>query len=95
MAEAVRETLLRFHREIAVPENERLIDSRIVPFRDQVITNLDGVWKQLETLNQEYQAIKAALRRLEEQIAARSELERLKERVVILEQRLDDLTAKH
>jgi predicted nuclease with TOPRIM domain len=99
VAEELYQTLLRFHREIAVPDMERTIreplQREIRDLRDEMHTDSDALWKQMETLNQEYQAIKAGLKRLEEQMAARAELERLKERVVILEHRVDDLIAKH
>ncbi len=95
MAEELYQTLLRFHREIAVPEIREPLERQIRELRDEIHTDSDALWKQMETLKQEYQAIKAGLKRLEEQMAARAELERLKERVVILEHRVDDLIAKH
>ena len=95
MAEELYQTLLRFHREIAVPEIREPLERQIGDLRNDWLTNSDALWKQMETLKQQSQAIKAGVKRLEEQIAARAELERLKERVVILEHRVDDLIAKH
>ena len=98
MAEDLYQTLMRFHREIAIPDMETTIreplQREIRDLRDEMHTDSDALWKQMETLNQEYQAIKAGLKRLEEQMAARAELEQLKQRVTILEGRVDEAIAK-
>jgi archaellum component FlaC len=96
VAEDLWQTLTRFHREIAVPELERIVDSRITPFRDETNSQLDAIWKELHDLKQEYYAITAGLKRLEtkvEGIIAR-ELDELKERVAALEQRLTSLETR-
>lgn len=76
VAEDLYQTLMRFHRAIAVPDMETTIreplQREIRDLRDEMHTDSDALWKQMETLNQEYEAIKAGLKRLEEWPPARS-----------------------
>ena len=100
MAEDLWQTLTRFHREIAMPDIEQKIkeplERRIDDLRDEMHSHLDAIWKELRDLKQEYYAITAGLKRLEEKVDSivRGELKELKERVVALEQRLSDLEAR-
>ena len=104
MAEDLYQTLMRFHREIAVPDIERIVDSRVTPFRDEVMTHLDGLWKRFDRLESEYYALKAAVDRVEQRIAAveqkldkmalRSELIEIKDRVATLEHRIAEIESQ-
>jgi predicted nucleic acid-binding Zn-ribbon protein len=61
-------TLARFHREIALPDMQRLIDNQNMTMDlrfDQVHTLFDGVLAKLERLDVEFVSIKAALARIE------------------------------
>ncbi len=62
--------LLRFHREIALPDIERTIrdplDARISALDDRMLTNFDAVYARFDRLEAEHASLKAAVRRLEE-----------------------------
>ena len=73
MAEELYQTLMRFHREVGLPEIWEPLERQIRDLRDEMHTDSDALWKQTETLKQQSQAIKAAVKRLEEQMAARTE----------------------
>jgi len=67
--------------------------------RNEMLDGFDGVYKRIERLEMEYEAIRAGLYRLEQQVAnlneridkvaLRSELEELKARVAELERQLN------
>ena len=69
-ADDLFEVLLRFHREIALPDIERLIreplDARISALRNEVLTNFDAVYRRFDRLEAEHASLKVAVRRLEE-----------------------------
>ena len=94
-------TLATQLRDFLLPEIERTVreplERRIDSLRDEMNSHLDAIWKELRDLKQEYYAITAGLKRLEQKIdtmASRAELEELKERVAALEQRLASLEAR-
>jgi polyhydroxyalkanoate synthesis regulator phasin len=105
MPDDLLSVLTRFHREVVVPDIERIVDARLdaklSPFRQEMLANFDAVFKRLDRLESEYASLSAAVRRLEERMAAveqkidklalRSELVELKERVQALELRIADL----
>ena len=104
MAEDLLGVLTRFHREVVVPDIERIVDARITPLRDEMLSNFDAVFKRLDGLETEYYALTAAVGRLEQRMAAieqkidkfalRSELIELKQRVQQLEERIAELEAE-
>jgi hypothetical protein len=104
MADELLTLLTRVHREVVLPDIERVLDDRMVPLRDEMLSNFDAVFKHLDRLEMEYHALTAAVRRIEERIALaeqqfeklalRSELEELRHRVHDLEQRITDLQAQ-
>ena len=57
MSEDLYQTLMRFHREIALPDAERTIkeplERRIDGLRDEMLTNFDAVWKRFDRLESE------------------------------------------
>ena len=65
-------TLMRFHREIALPDMQRLIDNQTAVMDrrfDQVYTHFDGIYARFDRLESEYEALKAGLARVEETLA--------------------------
>ena len=102
MPDDLLSVLTRFHREVVVPDITRIVDERfgshLSPFRDEVLTNFDAVFKRLDRLEDEYQALAAAVGRLEarmtaveekiEKLALRSELDDLRSRVEELQQKI-------
>ena len=83
--------LTRFHREVFVPDVERIVGSAVEGLRDEMHSLFDGFAQQLERLDTEYHMISAGLKRVEERLdrieqrldkmALRSELLELKARV--------------
>ncbi len=104
MPDELLSVLTRFHREVVVPDIERIVDAKITPLREEMLANFDAVFKTLDRLESEYHALTAAVKRLEDRMAAveqkidklalRSELVELKERVQALEQRIAELEAQ-
>lgn len=96
--------LTRFHREVVVPDLERIVEAKITPLRDEMLANFDAVFKRLDRLDHEYAALSAAVQRLEarmstieqklDKMALRSEVVELKERVLALEKRIEELEAQ-
>jgi predicted nucleic acid-binding Zn-ribbon protein len=104
MSDDLLNVLTRFHREVVVPDIERIVDAKITPLREEMLANFDAVFRRLDRLESEYQALSAAVGRLEkrmtsieekiDKLALRSELEELRERVVALEQRIAELESQ-
>ena len=76
IADELWNTLLRFHREIALPDVDRIVVSRIEPFRDELAgfkretnANFDAVWKRFDRLESEYPSLTSAMKRVEQRLA--------------------------
>lgn len=50
MSDALLSFLTRFHREVVVPDIERIVDAKIAPLRDEMLANFDAVFKRLDRL---------------------------------------------
>jgi chromosome segregation ATPase len=104
MADDLLGVLTRFHREVVVPDLERIVDERIAPLREEMLANFDAVFRRLDRLESEYTALSAAVSRIEQRLTAveqkidklalRSELLELKERVHALEQKIAEIEAQ-
>lgn len=69
--------LMRFHREVALPDMERIgeriesrLDAKISSLRNEMLSNFDAVFQRLDRLDSEYAALKAAVERLEQRMTA-------------------------
>jgi hypothetical protein len=66
VADDLWSVLMRYHREIAVPENERLfgdpLRAEMGAFRNEVNTRFDHVYQQLQSMQSERSS--ATLRRI-------------------------------
>ena len=101
MAEELWNTLMRFHREVALPEIREELRDEIGAFRRETNAHFEAIYKRLDRLESEYQALSAAVRRVEERLAAveqklgpmvvRSELLELKAQVASLVERIAQL----
>ena len=56
MADDLLGVLTRFHREVVLPDIERVVDARITPLRNEMLANFDAVFKRLDRLETEYYA---------------------------------------
>jgi hypothetical protein len=54
------DTLVRFHREVVVPDIERIVDSRvggrIDALRNEMLSHFDGVYKRFDRLESEIES---------------------------------------
>ena len=62
MADALWNTLLKFHREVAVPEIVGPLREEIAALDRKTQTNFDAVWKRFDRLESEYHSLSAAMR---------------------------------
>ena len=68
MADELWNTLLRFHREVAAPEIVAPLREEIEARHRETQSNFDAVWKRFDRLESEYQALKAAVARIEDHL---------------------------
>ena len=84
------EGLIGFHREVIAPELQRIVATLEghTALHRETHAHLDGVDQKLESLETEYQAIRAALERLERRVAmVEVRVGKLEERVTRVEDR--------
>jgi DnaJ-domain-containing protein 1 len=68
MADELWGTLLRFHREIALPDIDRVVAplrEDLAAFKRETHANFDAVWKRFDRLESEYHSLSAAMTRVE------------------------------
>jgi len=100
MPDDLLQVLTRFHREVVLPDIERVVHDAITPLRDEMLTHFDAVYHRLDRLETEYHMLVAAVARIEKQIAemqkhdVRRELAEIKARVALLEERIEQLEAE-
>lgn len=65
MPDELLKVLTRFHREVVVPDIERIVDAQIAPLREEMLAGFDAVFKRLDRLESEHhQALTAGVSRL-------------------------------
>ncbi|MCA1732724.1 MAG: hypothetical protein LC732_03890 [Acidobacteria bacterium] len=54
MSDDLLNVLTRFHREVVVPDIDRIvgekIDGKVTPFREEMLANFDAVFRRLDRL---------------------------------------------
>jgi chromosome segregation ATPase len=103
MPDDLLQTLTRFHREVVVPDIERIVEARAGKTDerfDEILTHFDSIYQRFDRLETEYQAIVAGLDRIEKRMGVlerrmtaleqngRSDLDELKAQVLELRDRL-------
>ncbi len=72
MADDLLQVLTRFHREVVLPDLERVVDARldarISPLREEMLANFDAIGRKLDRLVIDYQSVNAAVTRIEERL---------------------------
>lgn len=97
--------LLRFHREVALPDVQRAVRNEVEALRDELrshrsdtLSHFDAMYQRFDHLDSEYHALASAVGRLETRSVSGAELQReidgLKSRMKVLEQRIADLEAE-
>lgn len=58
VADDLLQVLTRFHREVVLPDIERVVDerldARISSLREEMLSNFDAIYKKLDRLESEY-----------------------------------------
>lgn len=93
--------LAQFHRQVILPDIERVVNSAVGQLRLEIDGHFDDVYARLDRLEGEYQAIKEGLRRLEarhdhlEAMVAdlQAQVLELRTRLGRVEERLEELVA--
>ena len=105
MSEELVSVLARFHREVVLPDIERVVADRVAglvnPRFDAIDGHFDSIYHRLERLDTESVAIKAGLGRLEQRLGVLAAEHRdlvatvrqLDERLSRVEKQLDELVA--
>ena len=98
------QVLTKFHREIVVPDIERIVGATERRLRDEMHTLFDALAHQILELKTEYHMLVAGLKRVEERLnqveqkldkmALRSELVELRTRVDDLQEQVRTLEAR-
>src|SRR5918995_5898127 len=87
--------LAQFHREVILPDMERVVGALERRLRDEMHTLHDSVLMGIERLEGEYQAIRAGLVRVEDRLdALEARLDGLETRLDGLETRLEGLETR-
>lgn len=53
---------------MVLPDLERVVDARISPLREEMLSHFDAIHKKLDRLESGYQSLKAAAGRIEERL---------------------------
>jgi len=98
------QVLTKLHREVFVPDIERIVGEAEQRLRNEMHTLFDALSRQIEELRTEYHMVVAGLKRVEERLdrlearldkmALRSELLELKARVDGLQQQVRTIEAR-
>jgi predicted nucleic acid-binding Zn-ribbon protein len=89
--------LTRFHREIVLPDIERVVGNAERRLRDEMQTGFDAICQRLDKLETEYHMLVAGLKRVEERldrVEQRLDKMALKSDLVELKARVDTLQAQ-
>jgi predicted nuclease with TOPRIM domain len=88
------EVLTKFHRQILVPDIERIVGAAEQRLRDEMQTGFDALAQHLDRLETEYHMLVAGLKRVEERldrVEQRLDKMALKSELLELKARLEDL----
>ena len=83
MAEDLFQALMQYHREVMAPELQQRLDEQTRVLRNQALTDLDGIYKNFDTLRTEVTLLRGAVRELEQGVAG------VKERLDAIDKKLD------
>lgn len=60
--------LAKFHREVILPDVQRIVGDAVDSIEQRIDGKLDGVYHRFDRLETEYQMVVAGLRRVEERL---------------------------
>jgi predicted nucleic acid-binding Zn-ribbon protein len=82
MADDLIPILTRFHREVVLPDIQRVVGEAVDSLEGRMNAHFDAIYKRFEKLETEYHMLVAGLKRVEER------LDRVEQRLDAVEQRL-------
>lgn len=103
------QVLTQFHREVILPDVQRIVDEAYGKLRNEMYTQFDGVYMRFDRMESEYYALKSWMSRLDERLAriesevqslnarmgrVEKELQAVKSNLVALEMRVTDIENK-
>jgi chromosome segregation ATPase len=103
------QVLTQFHREVILPDVQRIVDDAYGKLRNEMYTQFDGVYMRFDRMESEYYALKSWMSRLDERLAriesevqslnarmgrVETELQAVKSNLVALEMRVTDIENK-
>jgi predicted nucleic acid-binding Zn-ribbon protein len=88
VADDLFQVLMRYHREVVAPELQDRFDEQTRTLRNQALTDLDGIYKNFDTLRVEVTMLRGAVRETEQRLAA------LEKRITAIDDRLDAIDKK-
>ena len=94
--EELAAVLAKFHREVLLPDVERIVTASERRLRDEMHSLFDSLSQRLERLETEYHMLVAAVKRIEDRLdkmVLRSEFLELKARLDELQERMRSLEA--
>lgn len=99
MPDDLLQVLTRFHREIVLPDVQRIVEdaigSSVGSLRDEMYTLFDGIYVRMDRSEMELAAVKAGLARSETELAAvKAGLARVEARLTTVESRLTTVESR-
>src|SRR5258708_40256272 len=89
------QVLTQFHREVILPDVQRIVDDAYGKLRNEMYTQFDGVYMRFDRLESEYYALKSWMSRLDERLARiESEVQSLNVRMSGVESEVQSLNAR-
>src|SRR3954453_1221602 len=101
--------LTRYHREVILPDVQRIVDDAVGPLRNDMNSQFDGLYVRFDRLESKYYALKSWMSRIDERLArvekevqslnarmgrVESELQLVKSNLTALEMRVSDIEKK-
>jgi chromosome segregation ATPase len=103
VAEDLFQTLMRFHREVTIPDMQRLvrepledkIEALRTDLRSEMLSGFDGVYKKIGILETEMVLMRGAVRDLEKEVAGlNNRLTAVESRLTSIEEKVDRLALR-
>jgi chromosome segregation ATPase len=86
------QVLAQFHREVVLPDAQRISDNAVAALRNEMYTQFDGVYVRFNRLEPEYQALRSGLSRIDERLSrVESEVQSLSARAGRVESELQSV----
>lgn len=89
------QVLAQFHREVILPDVQRIVDEAVGALRNDMYSHFDGIYGRFDRLESEYYALKSWMSRIDERLTRiESEVESLNGRMGRVESELQSLNGR-